>query len=165
MRLQKQNYLIWCRFHKLSYARADRNPRCLHIILYILLCPGSFIIGATSWENLFLPYVNNKDADQPTHPRSLISAFVVRCLDSIILVCVSAGRKPRRQVFPWRGSFTIVCHTVWQFVYCYSNLFSNSFIIWAASWQNQNDLCAQRRLRSAQSDQSLRCPHEESLGP
>ena len=41
---------------------------------------------------------------------------------------------------------------------------------WAASWQNQqNGMCAQRRLRSAwasaQSDQSLRCPHEESLGP
>ena len=40
----------------------------------------------------------------------------------------------------------------------------------AASWQNQqNGMCAQRRLRSAwasaQSDQSLRCPHEENLGP
>ena len=37
---------------------------------------------------------------------------------------------------------------------------------WAASWQNQqNGMCASRRLRSAwasaQSDQSLRCPHEE----
>ena len=33
----------------------------------------------------------------------------------------------------------------------------------------QNGMCAQRRLRSAwasaQSDQSLRCPHEKSLGP
>ena len=33
----------------------------------------------------------------------------------------------------------------------------------------QNDLCTQRRLRSAwaspQSDQSLLCPHEETLGP
>ena len=29
-------------------------------------------------------YANNKGADQPAHPRSLISAFVVRCLDSII---------------------------------------------------------------------------------
>ena len=42
--------------------------------------------------------------------------------------------------------------------------------IWAASWQNQqNGMCAQRRLwsdwASAQSEQSLRCPHEESLGP
>ena len=29
-----------------------------------------------------LSYVNNKGADQPAHPRSLISAFVFRCLDS-----------------------------------------------------------------------------------
>ena len=29
-----------------------------------------------------MPYANNKGADQPAHPRSLISAFVVRCLDS-----------------------------------------------------------------------------------
>ena len=27
---------------------------------------------------------NNKGTDQPAHPRSLIGAFVVRCLDSII---------------------------------------------------------------------------------
>ena len=31
-----------------------------------------------------LPHANNKGADQPAHLRSLISAFVVRCLDSII---------------------------------------------------------------------------------
>ena len=34
-----------------------------------------------------MPYANNKDADQPAqpaHPRSLISTFVVCCLDSII---------------------------------------------------------------------------------
>ena len=31
-----------------------------------------------------MSYVNNKAADQPAHPRSLISAFVVRCLESII---------------------------------------------------------------------------------
>ena len=41
---------------------------------------------------------------------------------------------------------------------------------WAALWQNQqNGMCAQRRLRSdwasTQSDQRLRCPHEESLCP
>ena len=45
---------------------------------------------ATSWENLFLPYANNKGTDQAAHLRSLISAFVVRCLDSIIpLVSIS----------------------------------------------------------------------------
>ena len=31
-----------------------------------------------------MQYANNKGADQPAHPRSLISAFVVRCLDSIL---------------------------------------------------------------------------------
>ena len=41
-------------------------------------------IWATSWENLFLLYAKNKGADQPAHPRNLISTFVVRCLNSII---------------------------------------------------------------------------------
>ena len=31
-----------------------------------------------------MSYANNKGADQPARPRSLISAFVVRCLDSIM---------------------------------------------------------------------------------
>ena len=35
-------------------------------------------------------YANNKGADQPAHPCSLISTFIVRCLDSIIpLVSIS----------------------------------------------------------------------------
>ena len=42
-----------------------------------------------------LPYVNNKGADQPAHPRCLISAFVVRCLDSKIpLLAKSKSSKP-----------------------------------------------------------------------
>ena len=32
-----------------------------------------------------MSYTNNEGADQTAHPRSLISAFVVRCLDSIII--------------------------------------------------------------------------------
>ena len=37
-----------------------------------------------------MPYVNNKDADQPAHLHSLICTFVFRCLDSIIpLVSIS----------------------------------------------------------------------------
>ena len=31
-----------------------------------------------------MSYANSKGADQPAHPRSLISAFVVRCLGNII---------------------------------------------------------------------------------
>ena len=41
---------------------------------------------------VYATYANNKCADQPVHPRSLISAFVVRCLDSIIsLVSIHAS--------------------------------------------------------------------------
>ena len=37
-----------------------------------------------------MTYANNKGADQPAHPRSLINAFVLRCLGSIIpLVSIS----------------------------------------------------------------------------
>ena len=32
-----------------------------------------------------MSYANNKGADQPAHPRTMISAFVVLCLDSISL--------------------------------------------------------------------------------
>ena len=39
---------------------------------------------ATSRENLFYPYANNKGAEQPAHPRSLISTFVIRYSDSMI---------------------------------------------------------------------------------
>ena len=35
-------------------------------------------------EKMCILYANNKGADQPVHPRSLISAFVIHCLDSII---------------------------------------------------------------------------------
>ena len=31
-----------------------------------------------------MSYANNKGADQPAHPCSLISAFIVHCLESII---------------------------------------------------------------------------------
>ena len=92
-------------------------------------CPVTYdvvYIRATSWENLFMPYANNKSADQPAHPRSLISAFAVRCLDSIIpLVSISKisslylasvavqaalslpWSQPRRQIFSWRGSIPV----------------------------------------------------------
>ena len=33
-------------------------------------------------KTCLMSYANNKGADQPADPRSLISAFVVRCLDS-----------------------------------------------------------------------------------
>ena len=50
---------------------------------------SAYTIWAAPWQNQFLPYANNKRADQPAHSRSLISAFVVHCLDSIPLVSIS----------------------------------------------------------------------------
>ena len=38
---------------------------------------------AAARENLSSVFANNKGADQPAHPRRLISAFVIRCLESI----------------------------------------------------------------------------------
>ena len=35
-------------------------------------------------RKLVMSYANNKGADQPAHPRSLISAFVVCFLDSVM---------------------------------------------------------------------------------
>ena len=35
-------------------------------------------------KTCLMSYANNKGADQPPHPRSLISAFVVGCLDSVM---------------------------------------------------------------------------------
>ena len=54
----------------LSYVNCDSYPR------------RTFELGHE--KTCLMSYANNKGADQPAHPRSLISAFVVRCLDSII---------------------------------------------------------------------------------
>ena len=48
---------------------------CMVIILYM---------SRAMKKMCLMSYANNKGADQPAHPRSLISTFVVRCLDSII---------------------------------------------------------------------------------
>ena len=52
----------------------------------------------TNKQNLFIPYVNMKDADQPVHPShnpcSLISIFIFHCLDRIIH-CVAISKLTR----------------------------------------------------------------------
>ena len=35
-------------------------------------------------KTCLMSYANNKVADQPAHPRSLVSIFVFRCLDSVM---------------------------------------------------------------------------------
>ena len=56
---------------------------------------GQTRCNVISTKNMFMPYANNKGADQPAHPGSLISAFVVRCLDSIIpLLAIAEISRP-----------------------------------------------------------------------
>ena len=55
-----------------------------HILLKV---SSEFLLGfiwASTQENLSLGFVNNKGAGQPVHPHRLISAFVIRFLESII---------------------------------------------------------------------------------
>ena len=41
------------------------------------------LYGPGHAKTCLMPYANNKGADQPAHPRSLISTFVVLCLDTM----------------------------------------------------------------------------------
>ena len=62
-----------------------------------ILC--MYIIWATSWENLFMPYGNNKGTDQPAHLCSLISTFVI-CNTS---TCYSWNFKTLVSLISWAG--------------------------------------------------------------
>ena len=70
------------------------NTQLLTTIIIITVITQMNIKNLNSIEprhenTCFMPYANNEGADQPTHPRSLISAFVVRCLDSITPLVVT----------------------------------------------------------------------------
>ena len=48
------------------------------------------IFGPGHAKMCLMPYETNKGSDQPAHPRSLISTFIVHCQDSIMpLVSIS----------------------------------------------------------------------------
>ena len=53
-----------------------------------------FLYGPDHAKTCLMAYANNKCADQPAHPRSLISPFVDRCLDSVM--CILALSKVSR---------------------------------------------------------------------
>ena len=108
----------------------------------------------SAWRNLgplATHWAHSEDSDPTGRIPRLIWVFAGRTLILLVLSC--------------RGSYSltvsfVLLTTLTLYRFCY---------MWAASWQNQpNDLCAQRRLRSAwtsaQSNQSLRCPNEESVG-
>ena len=90
------------RAHSEDSDQIGRMPRLFSVfagstaILLVLSCCGSCHSFYCFWtlccmveppcceKTCLMPYANNKGADQPMHPHSLISAFVVCCLDSII---------------------------------------------------------------------------------
>ena len=71
------NIIINSHFWYQHYSLIKRfSPKRISLIIKIKM-------SRAMWKCV-ISYANNKDADLPAHPRSLISAFVVRCLDSII---------------------------------------------------------------------------------
>ena len=63
--------------------KGKRRQLYIHWQSFVGMLP-LFIYGPGHAKMCLMPYANNKGADQPAHPRSLISAFFVRSLDSII---------------------------------------------------------------------------------
>ena len=78
--------LTICVTKSLSNEYVTNKDRMSEFSYFYISKPAITFNWASSWENLFLLYANNKGADQPAHPRSLISTFVVRSLDRKIPV-------------------------------------------------------------------------------
>ena len=116
----------------------------------------SWLNWALSWENMFMPYANNKGSDQPAHPRSLISAFIVRCLDCIIpLVSISEISSLYLAIVAAQAGLSLS----WSYTP------KTGFLVTRLNWASSSDygtyhIVDQRRLRracaSAQSRQTLR---------
>ena len=68
-------------------------------------------------KTCLVPYANNKGADQPAHLRSLISIFVVRCLDSIVCFLVT-----------W-----LIC--IWYVQVCFCELTDKLCPVWRSHWE------------------------------
>ena len=60
-------------------------------------------IWASTQENLSFGFANNKGADQPAHPRSLISTFVIHLLESTIYTCYLQNFNFLGSLYCWAG--------------------------------------------------------------
>ena len=78
-------------------------------VIYYIECKSTIFWGlifkfqikwATSWENLFMSYANNKGANQTAHP-----VFVVRYLHSIIPLHATAEIPRLASFCSWAGRF------------------------------------------------------------
>ena len=67
-----------------------------------------------------MSYANNKGADQPAHPRSLISTFVVRCLDSVMsLVSVTKISSLMLASVPEQASLSVTWSETPENTFCH----------------------------------------------
>ena len=57
----------------------------------LVSCNKLIPYGPRREKTCFRGFANNTGADQPAHPRSLISAFVIRVLESTIFKLATSG--------------------------------------------------------------------------
>ena len=75
------------KFMFLHFWETKSHTEWLHTLDHCWFCFNRFLRSEPRPEkSCFWPNANNKGADQPAHPRSLISTFVVHYLDSIIAI-------------------------------------------------------------------------------
>ena len=72
---------MWVLIRIALMRRGDSTEHPQHTIL-LRTVENYPLIELRHDKTSFMLYANNKDADQPAHPHSLISVFIVRCLDS-----------------------------------------------------------------------------------
>ena len=87
--------LRFCRQKTDQDCVGDQQKTCLsHVFVPVPPSQLWYLNGPGHAKMCLMDYANNKGADQPAHPRSLISTFVVRCLDS--MTCILAISKVSR---------------------------------------------------------------------
>ena len=91
-----------------------------------------------------MSFANNKGADQPAHPRSLISAFVVRWLDSVMsLVSVTKISSLILASVAEQASLSLTWSETLEDTFSHNeaNMFLNYMYTHSAVSENENYLC------------------------
>ena len=100
---------------------------------------------------VFKSYAINKGADQPAHLRSLISTFVVRCLNSIMaLVSISEISRLYLISVAEQTSLTHTWSKISKDTFSHDVPHITQTALWADSWENLSfEVSAQQRLEPA----------------
>ena len=121
-----------------------------------------------------------KETDQPAYRHSLITILAVRTASKNVESLAINKRQRRlwsarmRRLIWFFAGRTYIVFSYWTRMQTATaldhDIGSHGHSIWATLWENvPSDMCAQRRLKSAcasaQSDQSLHCPHEDTFHP